>query len=119
MKVSRVKRMAAGVGLAALAACGGGKADAARAAGPEARAAAHDVIAAVGALAPEEVHAYRLTLDRIRAYHRAWMAAERVFADDPSLRPPGGQDALLRIVERNPALVGTFRAEGLSPREGP
>ena len=113
-----LKRMSLLVVLAAQAACGGGTQEAA--APP---AAAHDAIREVGGLTPAEVRDYRLTMEKVEAWHRAELDATSSFIKNPSLQPKDEHqegtepDQILKALEANPTIAAALRAQGLTARE--
>jgi hypothetical protein len=74
-------------------------------------------------LGPDEIVGYTLTMDKVRANHRADMEMARAFAANPSLKPKPDmsatsfEDAMLRAAQGSPTIMGALSKEGLTPRE--
>lgn len=124
MQVQMWKRMGMVAALAVLAACGGeGAASSAGGATGEQVAAAEAAVEAGSSIPAEEVRAYRLTGDRLTAFHRMQMAVARAYAADPSLRrededgPGSVADRMLANVQNDPTLRAAVAEAGLDPRE--
>lgn len=127
MRGSSLKNISLVVALASAAACGDAKTETAQAAPVTPQAAiaeaGRQMLAETGELTPQELGAYRLDMDRVRAWYRVQTELNAAFAKDPSLRPEDTESGennhaeAIRRMESNPTVAAALRKEGLTGRE--